>query len=362
MRWRLAAGALTAITAIPVGIIACVEPPQSRPSAFTAKPIACWYGDDCALPLDAGAPEAASSTARRDASFDLLAIPIREHHFKCPPRQDADLPTPRGTVADARRRLLEGSSFGCLDGTVVGLLTTPRGRTGETPAPYALRLDDDAPRAAFIGLHKGETRASTNAVTVPVAANRPTQLTSQASLLLPGDSNAWHLSKETHLVRVEVNDGHGSPAGASSLIATDVMLLDGSGEFPIDVDATIREFVAPFFDESRPATAAIRARIANAMANVIGNNPLPGAIPKRSDTTSTIAVTWHRDTEQLEILYYLKRVDRVERRKTPSVVGSREYTVEYAALALRDKRGGVLPTPPIPIESHAAQVNEDGGP
>lgn len=254
--------------------------------------------------------------------------------------------------------MVEGKSLGCLDGWVVGLLTVPRG-SGASRAPYALKIDDDAPRTALIGLHEGETRASAKLATSPTGDGHPAQYSALASLLSPGEQNGWHLAKETHLVRVEINDGHGSPAGSSQVVVTDVMLLDKSGEYPIDVDASIREFVDPFSDERRPAVVALRSRMANAMANVIGNNPLPGAVPKRSDTRATVTATWHRDSEQLEILYYLRRVDRVERRTGPSTVGSREYVVEYAERALRDKKGSVVPTQPLAIEAHAEPPREE---
>lgn len=337
---------------------ACVEGPAPVTPSGEAKPISCWYGDNCILPPDAGADATARTASPRDASFDLLAIPIREGNYKCSERAASAEQPAHVTIAELRARMVEGKSLGCLDGWVVGLLTVPRG-SGASRAPYALKIDDDAPRTTLIGLHEGETRASAKLATSPTGDGQPAQYAALASLLSPGEANGWHLAKETHLVRVEINDGHGSPAGNSQVVVTDVMLLDKSGEYPIDVDTSIREFVDPFSDEKRSTVVSLRSRMGNAMANVIGNNPLPGAVTKRSDTHATVTATWHRDTGQLEILYYVRRVDRVERRTGPSAVGSREYVVEYAERALRDKKGGVVPTQPLAIEAHAEPPREE---
>jgi hypothetical protein len=58
--------------------------------------------------------------------------------------------------------------------------------------------------------------------------------------------NSWHLSKRVHLVQVEVNDGDGQAFSGIHFVATDVGVLEGTAEFPLDVEASMAEVTREF--------------------------------------------------------------------------------------------------------------------
>jgi hypothetical protein len=181
----------------------------------------------------------------------------------------------------------------------------------QPPQPYWFGSDGSSPYALYFP-SSGEGLNFLDDWTVPLANGRTT--TYDAAMFTPQTNNPWGLSKDAHIVTLEVNDGRGSNSGVH-FVATDVTVLDGTPEVPMDPVAVMREASADFEQDVASSEASIDAELAAARESAAP----PASATLTESRAQGLWPTWRTQSNQLELTFVHRR-DEIWR--TPAETGA----------------------------------------
>jgi hypothetical protein len=183
-----------------------------------------------------------------------------------------------------------GRAAACLDGVVEGLLVAD---PAASSTQLVLRVDDAPAHPVWTPADGGRE------VTFALPATTDATFRARAVPLVYGDRAKHGLTREAHLVRVEVNGGAGRGAGAG-FVATRLMVLDGTPGYAIEPARAIRDLVDARAQETTKEGSALRTRLRNAVASHAARHPVPAAsVREREEVTFTWSGTWRRTDERL---------------------------------------------------------------
>jgi hypothetical protein len=123
-----------------------------------------------------------------------------------------------------------------------------------------------------------------------------------AAMFRPDTENPWGLSADAHIVTLEVNDGRGSNSGVH-FVATDVTILDGTDEVPMNPLAVMREAKVDFDQRVADADAQISSELAAARAKT---SP-PSTVTFSASQAQGLWPTWRTLSKELELTFVHRR-------------------------------------------------------
>lgn len=208
----------------------------------------------------------------------------------------ADNPTAKPFLAEPpspRFQPLPGKVIGVVAGDADALLTE-EGRRGP-PDAVGFASDRTSYRWFYLPCRKGDSDAET--VALPVGPEgKSKRRFSSVCLATRSGVRPLGLDGKFHLVQVEVNDGEGSPA-VDSFFASGLTVLDGSREFPLQVDAVLARLKERFRRECKDQRKAIEDALSNEAKAALGERQASG--PR--EESQQLYVTWLRDAELLHV-------------------------------------------------------------
>jgi len=263
--------------------------------------------------------------------------------------------------------------FDALPGVAVGVLVAhpqaamkAEGRTGPADAVGFAR-GTSSYRWVYLRRPDGSKDADTIALPVASGGSKEKEFANVA-LATSADLRRLRIAAPYALVRVKVNEGLGSPAGADSFLASDIQELDGTPEYPLKTAAVVKrcqgEFAKFVAEQKEPAEAALQALA----VKVLGERKPTG--PR--ETAQRVLVTWLPENERLRVELHRQITDGLFRTgrgttRGPGQVpikgvptpGSRYGTlfgVELAVVYEISKTGDVEHTERMPLRTIVKEI------
>jgi hypothetical protein len=125
------------------------------------------------------------------------------------------------------------------------------------------------------------------------------------SMANPKTVEQWGISGPYALVEVEVNGGLGAPPG-ETCVATHMRPLDGTKEYPLEVNRVVGELRRQFRVYLREQEDAVEKGLSDARAQIPRDHKLTGG----RERAETVFVTWLPETEQLRVICHARIAEK----------------------------------------------------